>query len=221
MNSQIQYFDWGIIKYEEALRKQEILFSDTIERKKSGLSTSNYFIFCEHTSVFTLGKNGQTNNLLISAKELEKINATFSLTNRGGDITYHGPGQIVGYTIFDIDNFQLGLKQFVEKIEETIIQLLKLYQISATRLKGATGVWLDIATERARKICAIGLRSSHFVTMHGFALNVNTDMNYFNYIHPCGFVDKGVTSMERELKQKVDIIQVKENLKQCLEEQFA
>jgi lipoyl(octanoyl) transferase len=145
---------------------------------------------------------------------------SFFHTNRGGDITFHGPGQVVGYLIFDLEKLHLGLKAFIFKLEEAIIQLLEHYGLQGARLSGATGVWLDAETPNARKICAIGLRSSHFVTMHGFALNVNTDLNYFNYIHPCGFVDKGVTSLQKELGQTVNEDEVKNLLTIQIKKEF-
>lgn len=159
----------------------------------------HYFVFCQHYPVYTLGRNGHEENLLLNQLQLQARGVSFFHTNRGGDITFHGPGQVVGYLIFDLEKLHLGLKVFIYKLEEVIIRLLEHYGLQGARLSGATGVWPDAETSDARKICAIGLRSSHFVTMHGFALNVNTDLNYFNYIHPCGFVDKGVTSLQKEL----------------------
>jgi lipoyl(octanoyl) transferase len=156
-------------------------------------------VFVEHPHVYTLGKSGEANNLLISEPFLKQIHATYYKINRGGDITYHGPGQIVGYPIIDLEKFGLGVREYIEKLEESIIQSLKEYNIASGRLDGATGVWLDVGTPRARKISAIGVRMSRYVTMHGFALNINTDLKYFSYINPCGFQDKGVTSVEKEL----------------------
>lgn len=200
MNTIIQTFDWQTISYQKAWDQQEELFNETIAEKLKGNLTSNYLILCEHPHVFTLGKHGVLANLLINQSQLKTAKAEFIQTNRGGDITYHGPGQLVGYPIFDLDNFKLGLKQFINKMETAIIEVLAQYGIEAGRMPQATGVWLDCdQPTRSRKICAIGVRSSHFVTMHGFALNVSTDMSYFSYIHPCGFVDKGVTSIQQEL----------------------
>lgn len=212
MNRKLIFQDWGLIDYQDALRRQETLFDKIISKKKAGEPTENYLIFCEHPHVYTLGKNGDNNNMLLNFIQLQAVNATFLRTNRGGDITYHGPGQIVGYPVIDLENFSFGLKQYIFQIERAIIELLALYHISSTRFDGATGVWLD-SQNCARKICAIGVRSSHFVTMHGFALNVNTDLTYFNHINPCGFTDKGVTSMQKELGQTVDIKKVKDALK--------
>lgn len=217
MNKTIQNIDWGLIEYNEAWAKQEELFSGSIEWKSQNLSTENYLIFCEHPHVYTLGKSGDEHNLLLDYIQLQAKDATFVHTNRGGDITYHGPGQVVGYPIFDLANFELGLKQFIHYIEEAIIKTLSLYTIMSARLEGATGVWLDVGLPTCRKICAIGVRSSRYVTMHGFALNVNTDLNYFNYIHPCGFIDKGVTSMERELGHNVDMEELKSILRRSIE----
>jgi lipoyl(octanoyl) transferase len=209
----IQFSDWGLVEYKEGWNKQEALFSSVIDRKLKSLSTDNYLIFCEHPHVYTLGKSGDEQNLLINYIQLQAKNAQFVKTNRGGDITYHGPGQVVGYPIFDLANFGMGLKQYIFYIEEAIINTLAIYGIAGGRLEGATGVWLDTGKPTCRKICAIGVRSSHFVTMHGFALNVNTQLEYFNFINPCGFVDKGVTSMEKELNAAVNIDQLKVTLK--------
>lgn len=221
MNRTLQYFDWGIIEYNEAWAKQEELFKDSIQRKMQNQSTENYLVFCEHPHVYTLGKSGDEHNMLLNYIQLQAKNATFVHSNRGGDITYHGPGQVVGYPIFDLANFGMGLKQYIYNVEEAIIKTLSLYNIMSSRLDGATGVWLDKGKPTCRKICAIGVRSSRYVTMHGFALNVNTQLEYFNYINPCGFIDKGVTSMEKELGGKVDMELLKSRLRLSIEEQFA
>lgn len=205
MNTQIEFSDWGLQEYNDAWAKQEKYFNNTISNKVSNQETSNLLVFCEHPHVYTLGKSGDEHNLLLNYIQLQAKDASFVKTNRGGDITYHGPGQIVGYPIFDLANFNIGLKQYIYNIEEAIIKTLRSYNIETTRLDGATGVWLDVGLPNCRKICAIGVRSSRFVTMHGFALNVNTDLAYFNYINPCGFIDKGVTSVEKELGYKIDI----------------
>ncbi|HLP04358.1 MAG TPA: lipoyl(octanoyl) transferase LipB [Paludibacter sp.] len=216
----IEYIDWGNIQYNEAWSKQETLFAKSVERKRNGLQAGNYLVFCEHPHVYTLGKSGDEQNMLLNYIQLQAQNATFVHTNRGGDITYHGPGQVVGYPIFDLENFGLGLKQYIHLIEEAIIQTLALYNISAARLEGATGVWIDVDSPACRKICAIGVRSSRFVTMHGFALNVNTQLEYFNHINPCGFVDKGITSMEKELGHMVEIEGLKLKLRNNIERLF-
>ena len=217
----IEYQDWGLVEYNEAWAKQESLFSTSIEKKMQELPTDNYLVFCEHPHVYTLGKSGDEQNMLLNMIQLQAKHATFVHSNRGGDITYHGPGQVVGYPIFDLANFELGLKQYIFRIEEAIIQTLSLYRIPSTRLEGSTGVWLDVGEPACRKICAIGVRSSRYVTMHGFALNVNTQLEYFSYINPCGFIDKGVTSMEKELSGKVDMDELKVRLRECIEEQFS
>lgn len=209
----MNYIDWGPIDYKEAWDRQEEMFERKISEKiNSKKDIEQDFILCQHPHVYTLGKNGERNNLLINDEFLKKIEATYYHTNRGGDITYHGFGQIVGYPIFDIEALNLSLKSYIHTIEEMIIMTLREYSIETERLEGATGVWLDINTPRARKICAIGVKASRYITMHGFALNVNTDLKYFQYINPCGFVDKGVTSMEKELNRKVDVEEVKEKL---------
>lgn len=211
----IIYQNLGLIDYKIAWDYQEELFRNIIQYKtgESVNPSENYLLFCEHPHVYTLGKSGEENNLLISQEFLKKINATFYRINRGGDITYHGPGQIVGYPIIDLEIVKLSLKEYIHKMEEAIIATLAFFEITATRLKGATGVWLDVETKgKTRKICAIGVRASRYVTMHGFALNVNTDLNYFSYINPCGFVDKGVTSMQKEMQKKINIELVKEKL---------
>jgi len=207
----MNFTDWKIIDYKEAWEKQEALFQHIIQSKKDGENTKSLetVFLCEHPHVYTLGKNGQPNNLLINEAFLKKINATFYRIDRGGDITYHGTGQLVGYPILDLDNHGGSLKGYIHKLEEFIIQTLAYYNIKSSRLEGATGVWLEANTPAARKICAIGVRASRFVTMHGFALNVNTDLSYFNHINPCGFIDKGVTSIQKELGKPVDMDEVK------------
>jgi len=216
----MKFTDWKIIDYKEAWNKQESLFQEIIQAKKEGKDTQDLeaVFMCEHPHVYTLGKNGQLNNLLINDIFLKKIDATFYRIDRGGDITYHGPGQLVVYPIFDLDAFHLGLKSYIHLLEEAIIRLLADYGIKAERLEGATGVWLDVDTpQKARKICAIGVKTSRYVTMHGLALNINTDLNYFRFINPCGFVDKGVTSMQKELGREIDLNIVKKQLLEIFE----
>ncbi|NDP22733.1 MAG: lipoyl(octanoyl) transferase LipB [Paludibacter sp.] len=220
MNRAIKYIDWNLIEYNEAWTKQEELFNNSIAEKLNNRITDNYLIFCEHPHVYTLGKSGDEHNLLLNYIQLQAKDATFVKTNRGGDITYHGPGQLVGYPIFDLANFNVGLKQYIFNIEEAIIKTLSYYNIISTRLDGATGVWLDVGLPTCRKICAIGVRSSRYVTMHGFALNVNTDLTYFNHINPCGFIDKGVTSMQKELQHEVDMDELKIQLRKNILELF-
>ncbi|MBQ6746006.1 MAG: lipoyl(octanoyl) transferase LipB [Bacteroidaceae bacterium] len=205
--------DWGLINYANAWERQETLFNQRIEQKVAGeLEAVDRIIFCEHPHVYTLGRSGKANNLLISEQQLQQIGASYFHINRGGDITYHGPGQLVCYPILDLERYGLGLKEYVFLIEEAVILLCASYGIQAMRLEKATGVWLDAHTSRARKICAIGVRSSRYVTMHGMALNVNTDLRYFSYINPCGFIDKGVTSLVQELKVLVPMVEVKHRL---------
>ena len=202
MSITVEY--WGTIDYQEAWDRQTVLFDEIINQKIANQATTSCLVFCEHPHVYTLGKSGHSENMLYNPHNVPLVR-----TNRGGDITYHGPGQIVGYPIFDLDKFHLGLKDYIYKVEEAVILTLAHYGIRATRLEHATGVWLDVENAtRCRKICAIGVKSSRFVTMHGFALNVNTDLNYFKNINPCGFVDKGVTSMEQELGRKLDLLEI-------------
>ena len=207
---------WGTVEYQQAWDRQTVLFDTIINQKIANQTTTSCLVFCEHPHVYTLGKSGHSENMLYNP-----YNVPLVRTNRGGDITYHGPGQIVGYPIFDLDTFHLGLKEYIYKVEEAVILTLAHYGITATRLEHATGVWLDVeSTTRCRKICAIGVKSSRFVTIHGFALNVNTDLTYFKNINPCGFIDKGVTSMEQELGTKVDFLEVESCLKTFLIQLF-
>jgi len=205
-----QVTDWGLINYAEAYNRQKTLFDQAIAEKTAGKKVTNTFVLCEHPHVITLGKHGEFANLLFPESFLKEKQIEFFHTDRGGDVTYHGPGQIVGYPIFDLESFHIGLKDYIYGMEEAIIRLLNNYGIIGEHLKGASGVWIDTQIPRkARKICAIGVKSSRFVTMHGFALNVNTDLSYFQLINPCGFKDKGVTSMANELGKQVDIEEVK------------
>ena len=213
INKRVQYLDLGLSEYKLTWNHQEELLKGIVDVKRGNstterenrVETPNYLLFVEHPHVFTLGKSGDENNLLLNYIQLQAREASFFKTDRGGDITYHGPGQIVGYPILDLENFGIGLRQYIYNIEEVIIRTLSLYGIDSSRDPKATGVWLDAGKPSARKICAIGVKSSRFVTMHGFALNVNTELDYFNYINPCGFSDKGVTSLEKELGSKQDI----------------
>lgn len=199
--------------YREAWALQERLHEEVKAAKLQGVDTVNYLLFVEHPHVYTLGKSGDEANMLISAIQLQAEHAEFVKVNRGGDITYHGPGQLVVYPIIDMANFALGVKDYVDRLEEVVIRTIEEYGIKGERLEGATGVWIEAHTPRARKICAIGIRCSRFVTMHGFALNVNTDLNYFHYINPCGFRDKGVTSIAQELGREISLREVKERVK--------
>ena len=222
MNKKTQFIHLGLKDYQEAWDFQEKLFQETVERKianrKLGedeqVETNNYLLFCEHPHVYTLGKSGDQNHLLANEALLKEKNASFYKINRGGDITYHGPGQIVGYPILDLDHFFTDIHKYLRFLEEAVILTLKEYNISAGRIDGLTGVWLDWENQQqARKICALGVKSSRWVTMHGFAFNVNTDLNYFNYIVPCGIQDKAVTSLQKELGFELDMREVEEKLK--------
>lgn len=214
------FCDLGRILYEEALAIQTDAFNRLIAKKAQGSIGENTLFFCEHEPVFTLGKHGREANLLLPEERLKQRGISFYHTNRGGDITYHGPGQITGYPVFDLEQFGLGLKAYIDRLEETIIRFLAFYGLTGGRMAGASGVWLDADTPRARKICAVGVRSSRFVTMHGFALNISTDLSYFSLIHPCGFVDKGVTSLAAECKTVPDFDVAKQRLANLFEEMF-
>ena len=205
MNKVIQVEDLGIKDYKETWAYQEAIFKSIVDlkirnrREDSQLETPNYFLFVEHPHVYTLGKSGDMTNLLLSEKQLEAKGATFYKINRGGDITYHGRGQIVGYPILDLENFFTDIHKYLRFLEEVIILTLREYGIESSRSEGETGVWLDVGTPFARKICAMGVRASRWVTMHGLALNVNVDLGYFDHIIPCGIKGKAVTSLNVEL----------------------
>ena len=210
--------DWGLIPYEQAWGRQAGYFEALLLAKQAGQGYVNRIIFCEHPHVYTLGRSGKEGNMLLSEEQLRRIGATYYHIDRGGDITYHGPGQQVCYPILNLEDFGLGLKEYVHLLEEAVICVCASYGIEAGRVDKATGVWLEGDTPLTRKICAIGVRSSHFVTMHGLALNVNTDLRYFSYIHPCGFVDKGVTSLQKELGREVPMEEVRWLLEVALRE---
>jgi lipoyl(octanoyl) transferase len=219
MNKSIQFQDLGLKDYKETWDLQEEIFKKTVaikvrnRRENAGLSTPNHFLFVSHAHVYTLGKSGDLSNLLLNEEQLKTKGANFYKINRGGDITYHGPGQIVGYPILDLENFFTDIHKYLRLLEETIILTLADYGLEASRSQGETGVWLDVGTPFARKICALGVRASRWVTMHGFALNVNTDLGYFDHIIPCGIRGKSVTSLRVELKRdQVDENEVKEKL---------
>ena len=220
MNKKVIIKNIGLIDYKEAWDYQESLFDEIVSIKERNRKAEvqepshNYLIFCEHPHVYTIGKSGKLENLLISEDFLKSKSATLHKINRGGDITYHGPGQIVGYPILDLDNFGVSIKNYINGLEEVIIRTLQHYNIVATRSAGATGVWLDAESPvNTRKISAIGVRTSHWVSMHGFAFNINTDLDYFGYIVPCGIQGKSVTSLEKELGRKIDIEEVHQILK--------
>lgn len=226
MNKEVKFIDWGLTDYQEAWDKQEQVFEQTVALKVKNRTentqelTPNYLIFCEHPHVYTLGKSGHPENLLLDDQGLKEKEATYYKINRGGDITYHGPGQIVGYPILDLDNFFTDIHLYLRTLEEAIILTLADYGIAAGRYEGYTGVWLDADNEKARKICAMGVRCSRWVTMHGFAFNVNTDLDYFKNIVPCGIDDKDVTSMQRELGMALDMEEVKGKLKSHIAKLF-
>lgn len=218
-NKMVQILELGHKNYQETWNYQEELFQKILDlkiknrRENTELETPNYFLFVEHPHVYTLGKSGNVAHLLLSEEQLKEKEATFYKINRGGDITYHGPGQVVGYPILDLDNFFTDIHKYLRLLEEMVILTLAEYGLKAERSKGETGVWLDVGTPFARKICAMGVRASRWVTMHGFALNVNTDLGYFDHIVPCGIQGKAVTSLNVELgKTTVPVSEVKEKL---------
>ncbi len=219
-NKQVIFEDLGLMDYKAAWDHQEDLFNKTVEAKlynrNSGSEnlTPNYLLFVEHSHVYTQGKSGDDQNLLINKTELSQKDATYYKINRGGDITYHGPGQLVGYPILDLDNFFTDIHKYLRLLEETIILTIAEYGVKGERSEGETGVWIDVNTPNARKICAFGVRCSRWVTMHGWGFNVNTDLNYFNHIIPCGIQNKAVTSLNKELGVKaMDLQEIKQKLK--------
>lgn len=218
MNRNILLKELSLKDYKETWDYQTELLQEIVDtkianrRNSASEITKNHFLFVEHPHVYTLGKSGDLSNLLLNKEQLKKKGATFYKINRGGDITYHGPGQIVGYPILDLENFFTDIHKYLRLLEETIILTIAEYGIKGTRSEGETGVWLDVGTPFARKICAMGIRSSRWVTMHGFALNANVDLGYFDNIIPCGIRGKAVTSMEAELNRKVDLDEVKQKI---------
>ncbi len=233
MNNQVVFFkDLGLIEYKTAWDYQESLLAENINIKttarKEGndsnpliLATKHYLLFCEHPAVYTLGKSGNINNVLLSDQELQEKEISFFRTNRGGDITFHGPNQIVGYPIFDLEKFYTDIGKYLRNIEEVIIRTIADFGIKGERSEGETGVWIEPGIlGKERKICAIGVRCSRWITMHGFALNVNTDLSYFNNIIPCGIQNKQVTSMEKETGEKINLDEVKQKIRKNFEEIF-
>ena len=223
-NRTLHFQELGLMDYEPAFEFQEKLMKEIIDLKLENRTrtdddqkqTPNYLLFVEHPHVYTIGKSGDEHNMLANAKKLEEINATFVKTNRGGDITYHGFGQIVGYPILDLDNYKSDIFLYMRNLEEVIIRTIAEYGLKGERSEGETGVWLDVGKPYARKICALGVKTSKWVTMHGFGLNVNTDLRYFDYIIACGIKDKGVTSLKRELEREFspsEMAEVKEKIK--------
>lgn len=221
-NRETKVIDLGLIDYQEAWDYQTSLFNSILQAKKDNRllpkqkPTQNFLLFCEHTSVFTLGKSGDEKNLLIKKEELVSLKASYVHTNRGGDITYHGPGQIVVYPVLDLENFFTDIHRYMRTLEEGVIQTLRDFSVEAGRIPGLTGVWIEAENNEARKICALGVKTSRWVTMHGLAFNVNTDVRYFDYIVPCGISDKAVTSLERESGQRQNLGTVKKTLQNKL-----
>jgi lipoyl(octanoyl) transferase len=222
----VRFENLGLIDYKEAWDYQEKLFKENIDLKirirngETELETTNYLLFCEHPHVYTLGKSGSEDNLLLKEQELSDKGAAYYKINRGGDITYHGPGQLVTYPIFDLDQFFTDIHKYMRYLEEAVISTLDHFGIKSGRVEGLTGVWIEGDTPRARKICAMGVKSSRWVTMHGIGFNVNSDLNYFSHIIPCGIDDKAVTSMQQELGRPLDMAEVASILKQHLADQF-
>ena len=217
-NKAIRIIELGVKSYNDSLKIQEELFQKTIELKSvnrkedTQIPTQNYLLWVEHTPVITLGKSGKIKNLLLGEKQLKEKGIEYYPTNRGGDITFHGPGQIVGYPIMDLDNFFTDIHKYLRYLEEAILLTLEEYDLNGARSIGETGVWLDVGTPFARKICAMGVKASRWVTMHGFALNVNTNLSYFDYIVPCGIEGKAVTSLAKELGREIPFKEVKDKL---------
>lgn len=220
MNNTVEFQDLGLIDYKECWDYQTKLFEQTVQQKiynrknpDNKKTTKNYLLFCEHPHVYTLGKSGDEKNLLINETFLKEKKASYYEINRGGDITYHGPGQLVVYPIFDLDHFFTDIHKYLRYLEEAVILTLNEYGINSGRVQGLTGVWLDGESPQARKVCALGVKSSRWVTMHGIGFNVNTNLDYFNYIVPCGIENKQVTSVSKELNKKVDFQEIKNKLK--------
>lgn len=229
LNKETRYVDLGLIDYQQAWDYQTDLFNQSLAKKTQNrnlpsneqVPTANHLLFCEHPHVFTLGKSGDENNLVIKKEDLPSIQASYYHINRGGDITYHGPGQIVAYPVIDLENFFTDIHKYMRLLEEAVILTIDEFGIEAGRIHGLTGVWINPEDPmNARKICALGVKTSRWVTMHGLALNVNTDLAYFHYIVPCGISDKAVTSMEKELNREVDLNEVKTILKDKLASLF-
>ncbi len=220
--------NWNLIPYQQAWDQQELYFEEKVQQKfqqrlhpqEVQVPISNHLIFCQHPHVYTLGKSGKKENLLLTEEGLLAAGASFFPINRGGDITYHGPGQLVGYPILDLEQIFTDIHKYLRFLEEAVIQMLAKYGITAGRYEGYTGVWIDPDLPQARKICAMGVRCSRWITMHGFALNIHPDLSYFNHIIPCGIDDKDVTSMERELGYKPNFEEVSEVLKSEIALQF-
>ncbi len=226
MNKKVNFQDLGKIDYKECWDFQEEIFAEILAVKSTNrkenktVSTKNHLLFCEHHHVYTLGKSGDEKHLLVNEEYLKSRGATFHKINRGGDITYHGPGQLVGYPILDLDNFFTDIHKYLRFLEEAVILTLREYGLESERSPGETGVWFDVGTPKARKICALGVKSSRWVTMHGFAFNINSDLSYFGNIIPCGITDKSVTSLQKELGKEMDMEEVKNKVKSHLIDLF-
>ncbi|MEI7581533.1 lipoyl(octanoyl) transferase LipB [Runella sp.] len=230
INKKVRFEELGLVDYQQAWDYQEKLLAENVALKAQNRNlspeqqqtTTNHLLFCQHPHVYTLGKSGHLENLLLSETQLNEVNATFYKINRGGDITYHGPGQLVGYPILDLENFFTDIHRYMRTLEEGIIRTCAEYGLSAGRIDGLTGVWLDFETQQnPRKICALGVKCSRWVTMHGFAFNVNTDLSYFGNIVPCGITDKAVTSLQQELGREIPLPEVAEKLRRHLVDLFA
>lgn len=208
--------DLGRINYAEAFEFQNRLFEKKITQKKTGETPDNHILWCEHPHVYTLGNSGNQNNLLVDENFLRRIHATYYKSNRGGDITYHGPGQLVGYPIIDLDQFNIGVKDYIYKLESVISKLIADYDLKGEIKKGAAGVWLDTGKPDERKICAVGVKVNRNITMHGFALNITTDLSYFSHINPCGFTDKKATSLQKETGKNIAVNEIKSKLEKML-----
>ena len=223
---EVKYIDLGRMAYAECWDLQRSLFDRQLSVKAGSVDEdltpemAGWLLLVEHNPVYTLGKSGKLENMLVSEEYLRSIGAEFYRIERGGDVTFHGPGQIVGYPILDLEKLGIGLRQYIDSLEQAIIEVCAEWGVEAGRIEGASGVWIDSETPRARKICAIGVRSSRYVTMHGFAMNVATDLRYFSHINPCGFVDKGVTSLSREVGREVALDEVKEQIVKHLAEKL-
>ena len=211
-------FHISICSYEEGLTFQQYWYDQQLEKKNSKKPTTNTLVLLQHQPVYTLGKSGDIKNLIVP---IEKTGASYFQTNRGGDITYHGPGQITGYPIFDLDTFNIGVRKYVELLEECIIDCIAYYGLKGERINEASGVWLDVQSEKPRKICAVGIKVSRGITMHGFAFNVNTDLSYFNNIIPCGLEDMGVTTLAQELGKEMDLLEVECRLAEAFQKRFS
>ncbi|MFM2117436.1 MAG: lipoyl(octanoyl) transferase LipB [Bacteroidota bacterium] len=221
MTTQVLYRDLGLLEYQQAWDLQENILQQSIAQKAQGLVPAHHLLFVEHPPVYTLGKSGKREHVLIDEQEMQERQIAFFQTNRGGDITYHGPGQLVGYPIFDLEQFYRDIGRYLRELEQVIILTLQDYGLKGERSSGETGVWLDPGIPgRARKICAMGVRCSRWITMHGFALNISNDLSYFNHIIPCGIPDKSVTSLQKELGTTLTVKEVKENVLQKFKQVF-